>query len=116
MFARFARLSSIAVAAAALTLTSGTALAHATEADSRFLSTLAQLGIEFPTVDQAIAAGNNICDIVAEGSANRVDPAEIRSAIVNSIGGYGLSEGVALQLMSGAVDAYCPEYDAIAGG
>ncbi|MCH9668446.1 MAG: DUF732 domain-containing protein [Actinomycetia bacterium] len=87
--------------------------AHATEADDQFLSVVASLGLEFGTVDQAIAAGNNICDITAEGSANGLGVSVIQSSIIESLQGEGLDPARARQLMRGAVDAYCPQYNAV---
>ncbi|MBX7435113.1 DUF732 domain-containing protein [Mycobacterium sp. Y57] len=103
-----------ALAAAALAMPAP--VANATDADAQFLSVLADLGIVFPTSDEAVEAGNNVCDIVAEGSANNVDPARIRSDIVASMMGEGLTDADATQLMWSAVDAYCPQYNAVAGG
>lgn len=114
MHARFVCLSTVAAAAAAA-LTVGSPVAHAAEGDAQFLAALTDLGIVFATPDEAIAAGNNVCDIVAEGSANSVAPTEIRSAIVNSMVGEGLTGADATQLMISAVAAYCPEYDAVLG-
>lgn len=114
MHAYVVRLSSLTAAAVgALALSSPAA--YAGEGDAQFLSTLADLGIVFATSEEAIAAGNNVCDIVAEGSANNVAPVEIQSAIVNSMTDEGLSAAEGAQLMSGAVAAYCPQYGAVVG-
>lgn len=112
MHARFARL---AVMAAAGALMIGAPVAHAAEGDEQFLAALADLGIVFESPEEAVAAGNNVCDIVAEGSANAVTPVEIRSAIVNSMVGEGLSEAEAGQVMISAVAAYCPQYTTVTG-
>ena len=63
MHARFVRLSSAAAAVAATTFVFGSPVAQAADGDAEFLATLAGLGIEFATPDEAVAAGNNICDI-----------------------------------------------------
>ena len=110
-----ARLVRPAIAAAAAALVVGAPLAHAAEGDAQFLASLADLGIVFATPEDAVAAGNNVCDIVAEGSANGVAPTEIRSAIVNAMLGEGLTEAEAGRLMIGAVAAYCPVYTAVTG-
>ena len=116
MYRRRALPMGIAAASTAIaTLFMGTPIAHATEADDQFLSVIASLGLEFGTVDEAIAAGNNICDIVAEGSANNISQPEIRSKIIESLEGEGLDSSTATHLMWGAVNAYCPQYDAVIG-
>lgn len=116
MHARFARMPSAAAAIAALTFTFGSPVAQAAEGDAEFLSTLAGLGIEFATPDEAVAAGNNICDIVSEGNANGIAPTEIRSVVVNSMVGESLTSVEATQVMLSAVSAYCPELTAAVGG
>lgn len=93
----------------------GSSIANATEADDQFLAVVANLGIEFATPDEAVAAGNNVCDIVAEGTANNVSPPEIRASIINSLLDEGLDNAAAANLMWGAVDAYCPQYNAVVG-
>ena len=108
-----ARFIPLAVTTAAAVLVVGAPAAHAAEGDAQFLAALAELGIVFASPEEAVAAGNNVCDIVAEGSANAVAPAEIRSAIVNSMVGEGLTEADAGQLMISAVAAYCPQYSAV---
>lgn len=115
MYVRTAGLSALAAATAVAALVAGPPIAHASEADSQFLSALADLGIQFATPDAAVAAGNNVCDIVAEGSANNVDPARIRADIVASMLDEGLTEATATQLMWSAVAAYCPQYNAVVG-
>lgn len=118
MYRRRARLTiiaSVAASAAMTTLFMGSSSAHATEADDQFLSVLADLGLQFATPDEAIEAGNNICDIVAEGSANNISQPEIRSSIIESLHGEGIDAPKATQLMWGAVNAYCPQYNAVVG-
>jgi len=117
MYRRHARLTIIAAGAAAsaatTTLLMGSPIAHATEADDQFLSVVTNLGLEFATPDEAVEAGNNVCDIVAEGSANNISPSEIRSSISESLRGQGVGDPSAAQLMRGAVNAYCPQYNAV---
>ena len=119
MYRRRARLTIIAAGAAAAvamtTLSMGSPVAHATEADDQFLSVVTDLGFEFATPDEAVEAGNNVCDIVAEGNANNISPSEIRSSISASLLEQGVDETSAAQLMRGAVDAYCPQYYAVVG-
>ncbi|MCH9640315.1 MAG: DUF732 domain-containing protein [Actinomycetia bacterium] len=110
------RIVAAAASAAMATMFLGSPIAHATEADDQFHSVLTTLGLDFDTPEQATAAGNNICDIVAEGSANNISPPEIRSSIIESLRGDGLAGSTAAQLMQGAVNAYCPEYDAVVAG
>lgn len=110
------RLINIAAASAATTtLFLGSPIANATEEDDQFLAVVASLGLAFGTLDEAVEAGNNICDIVAEGSVNSVSTAEIRSRIVESLESEGLDGSHATQLMQGAVRAYCPEYNSVVG-
>ena len=119
MYRRHARRTIIAAGAAAsaatMTFFLGSSSAHATEADDQFLSVLADLGLQFATPDEAIEAGNNICDIVAEGSSNNISPPEIRSSIIESLRSEGIDAAAATQLMWGAVNAYCPQYNAVVG-
>ena len=118
MYSRHARPAITAASAAATAMTilfAGSPIAQATEADDQFLSVVTNLGLTFATSDDAIAAGNNICDIVAEGSANNISPLEIRSSIIESLQGEGLEGPSAEQLMWGAVNAYCPQYNAVVG-
>ena len=106
MHARFARLSSATAAIAVTTVVFGSPVAQAADGD-------AGLGIEFATPDEAVAAGNNICDIVSEGNANGIAPTEIRSVVVNSMVGESLTSAEATQVMLSAVSAYCPEFTAV---
>ncbi|MGB0969811.1 MAG: DUF732 domain-containing protein [Mycobacterium sp.] len=108
-------MSIAATSAAMTTLFMGSPVAHATEADDQFLAVVASLDLEFGTLDEAVAAGNNICDIVAEGSANNIDLSKIRVSIVESLEGEGLDGPRATQLMRGAVSAYCPQYNNVVG-
>ena len=105
----------VTASAAMATLFLVSPIAHATEADDQFLSVITNLGLEFATPDEAIEAGNNVCDIVAEGSANNISPPEIRTSIIESLPGEGLEDPTAAQLMWGAVNAYCPQYNAVVG-
>jgi hypothetical protein len=116
MYSRCTRLMAVAAGtAASVAVLMGAPIAHATEADDQFLAVVANLGLEFATPDEAVEAGNNVCDIVSEGSANNISPAEIRSSIITSLRGEGVDNAVAAQLMWGAVDAYCPQYNAVVG-
>ncbi|PRC44425.1 DUF732 domain-containing protein [Mycobacterium sp. ITM-2017-0098] len=116
MRATSARLSILAVGVgAAIAMTSPPA-AFATDADAQFLAVVTELGLEFATPDEAVEAGNNVCDIVAEGSSNNVDPAEIRRDIVDSLLGEGVTAHQATRLMVGAVNAYCPIYNGVVAG
>lgn len=116
MRATFARLSILAAGAAAAVALASPPTASATDADAQFLAVVAGLGLEFATHDEAVEAGNNVCDIVAEGSSNNVDPAEIRRSIVTSLLGEGVTEDQATRLMVGAVSAYCPIYNGVVAG
>lgn len=108
--------SSLVLAATASTLAvGGASSAVATETDVAFLALLEQLGVSFGSEEQAIEAGNGICGIVAEGAANGVDPARIRSDLVQSLRGEGLDANGAAALMRGAVTAYCPMYRSVVG-
>ncbi|CAA0132133.1 Uncharacterised protein [Mycolicibacterium vanbaalenii] len=116
MHSRLGLVAAAASVSAGLSLFVGPAMAHATEADSQFLSVVADLGLHFETPEEATEAGNNVCDIVAEGSVNNIGPAIIRGNIVDALLAQGVDAAAATQLMRGAVDAYCPEYDAVVAG
>lgn len=116
MRARYPRLLISVAGAAAVAAAITAPAAHATDADIQFLTLVDDLGIEFATADEAVAAGNNVCDIVAEGSANNIAPAEIRGSVLRSLAGEGLDEDRATQLMLGAVNAYCPVYNGVVAG
>jgi hypothetical protein len=116
MRATYTRLTFLAAGAAAAAVLAATPLAHSTDADSQFLAVVADLGLQFATPAEAVEAGNNVCDIVAEGSANNVAPGEIRAGIVTSLLGEGVTETQATQLMIGAVGAYCPMYNGVVAG
>lgn len=106
----------LATGCAAVALVAAAPLAHATDADAAFLAVVAELGLDFQTPDEAIEAGNNVCDVVSEGSANHVDPARIRNDIVTSLLDEGVNGDQATRLMVGAVNAYCPVYNAVVAG
>jgi hypothetical protein len=112
----YARLSILAAGVLAAVAVSGAPAAHATDADAQFLAAVAELGLTFDTPDDAVQAGNNVCDIVAEGSANNIAPVEIRSSIVTSLLGEGVNEQQAVSLMVAAVGAYCPTYNGVVTG
>lgn len=116
MRATYARLSILATGVVAALAMTGPPAAYATDADAQFLAVVAELGLEFATPDEAVEAGNNVCDIVSEGSANHVSPAEIRGSIVDSLLGEGVNQDQATRLMVGAVSAYCPIYTGIVAG
>ncbi|VEG57421.1 Protein of uncharacterised function (DUF732) [Mycolicibacterium aurum] len=110
------RLSVLAGGVLAAVAVVATPAAHATEADTQFLAVVTELGLTFATPDEAVEAGNNVCDIVAEGSSNSVSPAAIRADIINSLLGEGVNEDQATRLMVGAVNAYCPIYNGVVAG
>lgn len=116
MRATYARLTTLAACAVAAAALATAPIAQATDAEAQFLSLVAELGLGFDTTDDAVEAGNNVCDIVAEGSANNVSPAEIRGSIVTSLLGEGVNEDQATRLMVGAVNAYCPTYNGVVAG
>lgn len=115
MYTFCARLATIAAGVVSGAFAVAMPTANATEADDQFLVIVSNLGIEFSSPDQAIQTGNYVCDIVAEGSANSVNPVQIRSDIVNRLMGRGLNSSQAANLMWGAVDTYCPQYNAVVG-
>lgn len=116
MRARHVVSSIIAAAAVCTPAVLGMQSAWATEADTAFLAVLKELGVTFASEEQAVEAGNNVCNIVAEGAANNVDPARIRADLVQSLQAEGLDPASAGALMRGAVTAYCPMYQAVVGG
>jgi Protein of unknown function (DUF732) len=107
MRATYARLSILAAGVAGAVAMAGPPAAFATDADAQFLAVVTELGLEFATPDEAVEAGNNVCDIVAEGSSN---------SIVASLLGEGVNEDQATRLMVGAVGAYCPMYNGVVSG
>lgn len=116
MHSRRTRLAVVAAGTvASVAVLMGSPIANATDADDQFLAVVANLGLEFATPDDAVEAGNNVCDIVSEGSANDISPAEIRSSIIESLLSEGVDNAMAAQLMWGAVNAYCPQYHAVVG-
>lgn len=116
MRAHIARPTILAAGAAAAGVLALAPLAHATDADSQFLAVVSELGLEFGSPEEATAAGNNVCDVVAEGTANNVDPARIRSDIVDSLLGEGVTGDQAARLMAAAIGAYCPVYNSVLAG
>ncbi|PQD99296.1 DUF732 domain-containing protein [Mycobacterium sp. EPG1] len=106
-------LSLVSAGAVALALAP---VGNATDADAAFLAAVAHLGLQFGTAEEAVEAGNNVCDVVAEGSANNVDPARIRADIIANLLGEGVDEYQATHLMTAAVSAYCPTYDHVVTG
>ncbi|MGE2737759.1 DUF732 domain-containing protein [Mycolicibacterium vaccae] len=115
MRARHLVSSLIAAATASVPAVLGMQSASATDTDTEFLGLLNKLGVTFASEEQAVEAGNNICDIVAEGAANNIDPARIQADLVQSLQGEGLDATRAAVLMRGAVAAYCPIYRASVG-
>lgn len=116
MRAHIARPTILAVGAAAAAAIATAPLTQATEADAQFLAVVTELGLEFGSPEEATEAGNNVCDIVAEGAANNVDPARIRGDIVTSLLGEGVNHDQATRLMVAAVGAYCPVYNGVVAG
>ncbi|OAN40284.1 DUF732 domain-containing protein [Mycolicibacterium iranicum] len=114
MRAHIARLTIFAVSTASVLAIAPPA--HATEADSQFLAVVTELGLVFGSQEEATAAGNNVCDVVAEGTANNVDPARIRRDIIDSLLGEGVTGEQATRLMVAAIGAYCPVYDGVLTG
>lgn len=116
MRAHIVRPTILAVGAAAAAAIAAAPLAQATDADAQFLAVVTELGLEFGSPAEATEAGNNVCDIVAEGAANNVDPARIRADIAASLLGEGVNHDQATRLMVAAVGAYCPVYNGVVAG
>ncbi|MGE2833918.1 DUF732 domain-containing protein [Mycobacterium sp. SMC-4] len=116
MRARHVVSSIIAAAAVGVPAVVGMHSAGAIDSDAEFLALLQKLGVTFASEEQAVEAGNNICDIVAEGAANHVDPVRIQTDLMQSLQAEGLGPAAAAGLMRGAVSAYCPMYQAVVGG
>ena len=99
------------VAVVAMTL--GVAPAHADPADdARFLDIVKQLNIPMESPEQAVQAGHGICDKVAAG---KIQPARTVRSILGQLTASGLQKGVAVNLIWGAVDVYCPQYRSLVG-
>ncbi|MGQ9407255.1 DUF732 domain-containing protein [Mycolicibacterium gilvum] len=116
MRAHHFRSSIVAAGIAAAAMSVAVPAAHATDADAQFLAVVAELGLRFDTPQEATEAGDNVCDIVAEGTANGFDPARIRAAIVDSLLTDGVNQDQAVRLMVAAVGAYCPTYNGVVAG
>lgn len=92
--------------------TSGIAPAHANTQDDRFLAIVKQLNVPMNSPEEAIAAGHGICDKVAAG---KIEPARTVRSILAQLTSNGLEKGVAVNLIRGAVDVYCPQYRLLVG-
>ena len=81
-------------------------------ADQHFLDVVKQLNIPMPSQDEAIAAGHKICGQVEAG---KIQPARTVRSILAGLTSTGLEKGVAVHLIWGAVDSYCPQYRTLVG-
>lgn len=83
-----------------------------TPADEQFLNVVKQLNIPMPSQDETIQAGHKICEQVEAG---KVQPARTVRGILAGLTSNGLQKGVAVHLIWGAVDSYCPQYRSLVG-
>ncbi|WP_019970522.1 DUF732 domain-containing protein [Mycobacterium sp. 141] len=105
--------TSVSAAALVVAMAFGVAPAHADTADdTRFLEIVKQLNIPVESPEQAVQAGHGICDKVAAG---KIEPARTVRSILGQLTASGLQKGVAVNLIWGAVDVYCPQYRALVG-
>lgn len=105
--------TSLSAAALIAAMAFGVAPAHADEADdAKFLEIVKQLNIPMESPEQAAQAGHGICDKVAAG---KIEPARTVRSILGQLTASGLQKGVAINLIWGAVDVYCPQYRALVG-
>ena len=105
--------TSITTGALIAAMVFGAVPAHADPADdARFLDIVKQLNVPMESPDQAIQAGHGICDKVAAG---KIEPARTVRGILGQLTASGLQKGVAVNLIWGAVDVYCPQYRPLVG-
>ncbi|GAB5895437.1 MULTISPECIES: DUF732 domain-containing protein [Mycolicibacterium] len=109
-----ARVIATALSACALfaAMAFGIAPAHASTEDDRFLEIVKQLNVPMNSPEEAIQAGHGICDKVAAG---KIEPARTVRSILSQLTSNGLEKGVAVNLIWGAVDVYCPQYRSLVG-
>jgi hypothetical protein len=72
--------------------------------DGNFLAALDKAGIGYDSAGQAVAAGNAVCQLLAEGRSG----AEVIWQLV--ISNQGLSSGTAARFAGIAASVYCPQY------
>lgn len=110
----FRRQTAWAVAAAAIAsgVAFGTAPAHASVEDDRYLKIVEQLDIPGEP-EAAIQVGHEICKAVEAG---KIEPARtVRGVINHLMNQAGISKGQAAGLVRGAVSVYCPQYTSLVG-
>jgi hypothetical protein len=100
-----------AVAGAAL-FTAGPAWADLSPQDQQFLKVVQELNVPVNSDADAIAIGQEVCKAV---DAGKIQPASTVRGVMSRLQGQGLSKGQAVNLVWGAVAAYCPQYSSIVG-
>lgn len=105
--------ASIAAAAVSTAVVSASpAWADVTAQDQQFLSVVEQLNVPVNSDEDAIAIGQEICKAVEAG---RIEPARTVRGVMGRLQNQGLDKGQAVNLVWGAVAAYCPRYGSIVG-
>lgn len=109
---RIVAVVSSAVVAGALLGTAAPALADLSPQDQQFLEVVQQLDVPVNSDADAIAIGQEICKAV---DAGKIQPASTVRGVISRLQGQGLNKGQAVNLVWGAVAAYCPQYNSIVG-
>lgn len=104
-------IAAAAVAGAAL-FTAGPAWADLSPQDQQFLKVVQELNVPVNSDADAIAIGQEICKAV---DAGKIQPASTVRGVMSRLQGQGLNKGQAVNLVWGAVAAYCPQYSSIVG-
>ena len=104
-------IAAAAVAGAAL-FTAGPAWADLSPQDQQFLKVVQELNVPVNSDADAIAIGQEICKAV---DAGKIQPASTVRGVMSRLQGQGLNRGQAVNLVWGAVAAYCPQYSSIVG-
>lgn len=96
-------LSAVAIGLAALS-TEGTAAASSVHTgDEAFLTQMQSLGIAFPSAQDAVRAGHQVCTDLAAG--------QTRIAVTVQIFRHtNLTPPQAANVVTAAIDAYCPQF------
>jgi hypothetical protein len=92
--------------------TSTAAWADVTPQDQKFLETVKQLEVPVQSDEDAIAIGHEICKAV---DAGKIEPARTVRGVMSRLQGQGLEKKQAVNLVWGAVAAYCPQFSSIVG-
>ena len=116
MFApRFTAVASASIAAATLSASLFAAIpagADITAQDQQFLTVVKELKVPVKSDEDAIAIGREICTAL---DAGRIEPAPTVRGLISRLRAQGLDKGQSVNVVRGAVGAYCPQYTSIVG-